>query len=96
MEVLTGKPESLPLLLWAQIPWGAKRETEAWEKKSGRVRAETHSPFPLGGVLNRLLASCCALLDGMQGRHRHVALGDLAAMEENKGRRGEGVASLLS
>lgn len=75
---------------------GAKRETEAWEEKSGRVRAGTFSPFPLGGVFNRLLASCCALLDGMQGRHRHVALGDLATVEENKGRRVERVASLLS
>lgn len=76
---------------------GAKRETEAWEEKSERESELGLSP-PWGGALNRILASCCALLDGKQGPERHVAGGGgrLAGMEENKGRRVERVASLLS
>lgn len=49
----------------------------------------------MGGVLNRLLASCCALLGRMQGQQRHMALGDLAAVEVSKGRRVGKVTSPL-
>lgn len=65
---------------------GAKRETEAWEEKSERESELGLSP-PWGGALNRILASCCALLDGKQGPERHVAGG--GALSRNGGEQGQ-------
>lgn len=96
MEVLTGKPGSLPLFL-SPRPLGAKRETEAWEEKSERESKLGLSPA-WGGALKRILASCYALLDGKQGPQRHVVLGGLSRNGGEQGQEGRksGITAVMN